>query len=103
MTDTQAEIHRPAPATFDSECQTSESESRIFLRKLLNRNVKIKITDGRVLIGTYLCTDKNANIVLGCCKEYPISDSPQASTKSKHTFPYFIVYFLFCSSFTSLL
>jgi small nuclear ribonucleoprotein (snRNP)-like protein len=44
--------------------------NRVFISKLLNRNMKIQITDGRVLIGNFLCTDKDSNIILGCCQEY---------------------------------
>nr|CAI5861913.1 unnamed protein product [Callosobruchus analis] len=28
------------------------------------------MTDGRVLIGVFLCTDRDANIILGSCSEY---------------------------------
>lgn len=41
-----------------------------WLKSLLNKNLRVKITDGRVLIGIFLCTDKDSNIVLGSCKEY---------------------------------
>ena len=34
----------------------SMSNGRIFLESLLNKNVKIEITDGRTLVGQYLCT-----------------------------------------------
>jgi len=40
------------------------------LRRLLNRNMKITMTDGRTLIGMFLCTDKNCNVILGSCQEY---------------------------------
>lgn len=28
------------------------------------------MTDGRVLIGIFLCTDRDANVILGSCSEY---------------------------------
>lgn len=40
------------------------------LSQWLNRNMKVKITDGRTLIGIFLCTDKDQNIILGSCQEY---------------------------------
>lgn len=46
------------------------------ISKLLNKTMKVKITDGRTLIGTFLCTDKMANIVLGSCLEYINFESP---------------------------
>ncbi|CAB0045022.1 unnamed protein product [Trichogramma brassicae] len=32
------------------------------------------MTDGRILIGSFLCTDRDANIILGLCAEY-LSDN----------------------------
>ena len=46
------------------------SQGRRLLRSFLNKNMKIKLTDGRVLIGIFLCTDKDANVILGTCDEY---------------------------------
>lgn len=40
------------------------------LRSWLNKNMKIKMTDGRTLIGIFLCTDKDKNVILGSCSEY---------------------------------
>ncbi|CAB3247377.1 unnamed protein product [Arctia plantaginis] len=40
------------------------------LRKWLNTNFRIEMTDGRVLIGVFLCTDRDANVILGACSEY---------------------------------
>jgi len=31
--------------------------------------MKIEMTDGRILIGTFVCTDKDANIILSACSE----------------------------------
>lgn len=55
----------------DSSKQIDPSLSnRQLLSKWLNKTLKVQITDGRTLIGIFLCTDKNSNIVLGSCKEY---------------------------------
>lgn len=44
------------------------------LRSWLNKPLRIKMTDGRTLIGVFFCTDRDANIILGSCTEYlPIS------------------------------
>ncbi|KAK2168282.1 hypothetical protein LSH36_18g01074 [Paralvinella palmiformis] len=47
-----------------------KTEGRALLEKLLNKNMKIKMTDGRTLIGIFVCTDKDRNVILGSCKEY---------------------------------
>ncbi|XP_017848551.1 N-alpha-acetyltransferase 38, NatC auxiliary subunit [Drosophila busckii] len=42
------------------------------LQKWLGRVLRIVITDGRVLVGFFNCTDRDANIVLSMCAEYLI-------------------------------
>lgn len=32
--------------------------------------MKIQMTDGRTLIGIFLCTDRDRNVILGSCEEY---------------------------------
>jgi len=49
---------------------SSSTESRDYIRKLLNKLIRVKLTDGRVLVGQFLCTDKEANVILGSCAEY---------------------------------
>lgn len=61
------------------------SPNREFLSKLLNKTMRVKITDGRTLIGTFLCTDKNANIVLGSALEFVNFDA--ASTSPGNALP----------------
>jgi small nuclear ribonucleoprotein (snRNP)-like protein len=39
--------------------------------------MKIKLTDGRILIGIFLCTDKDANVILGTCAEYLSDESAE--------------------------
>ncbi|KPI92568.1 PREDICTED: N-alpha-acetyltransferase 38, NatC auxiliary subunit [Papilio xuthus] len=47
-----------------------EIDGKSKLRKWLNMNFRIEMTDGRVLIGVFLCTDRDANVILGACSEY---------------------------------
>lgn len=44
--------------------------SRAKLQLWLYRAMRIVITDGRILIGIFLCTDSKANVILGACTEY---------------------------------
>ena len=38
--------------------------------------MKVVISDGRVLIGEFMCTDNERNLILGNCDEYiPMSES----------------------------
>ncbi|XP_016930265.3 N-alpha-acetyltransferase 38, NatC auxiliary subunit [Drosophila suzukii] len=49
---------------------TSLTPGRRKLQKWLGRVLRIVITDGRVLVGFFNCTDRDANIVLSMCAEY---------------------------------
>lgn len=40
------------------------------LRSWLNKTLRIEMSDGRILIGVFLCTDRDANVILGSCSEY---------------------------------
>jgi len=46
------------------------SPGALKLRSWLNKTLKIKMSDGRTLTGVFLCTDQDANIILGSCSEY---------------------------------
>uniref|UniRef100_A0A194ANC0 Putative N-alpha-acetyltransferase 38, NatC auxiliary subunit-like protein n=1 Tax=Pinctada fucata TaxID=50426 RepID=A0A194ANC0_PINFU len=48
----------------------TESEGKKKLSKWLNKSMKIQMTDGRTLIGVFLCTDRDRNVILGSCEEY---------------------------------
>ncbi|XP_047347466.1 N-alpha-acetyltransferase 38, NatC auxiliary subunit isoform X2 [Vespa velutina] len=60
--------------TLDSE----ESPAKQKLRGWLNRHLRIKMTDGRVLTGAFLCTDRDANVILGSCIEFLSEDHTEA-------------------------
>ena len=50
-----------------------ESEERSgvkLLKSWLNKNMKVEMSDGRVLVGIFLCTDKAGNVIVGSCNEY---------------------------------
>lgn len=36
------------------------------------------MTDGRVLTGAFLCTDRDANVILGSCSEYLSEEHTEA-------------------------
>ncbi|EGK97175.1 AGAP013238-PA, partial [Anopheles gambiae str. PEST] len=43
---------------------------RELLRSWLNRLFRIKMTDGRILSGYFVCTDADANVVLQATSEF---------------------------------
>jgi len=54
----------------DYEIPKGKSQGRLKLESWLNACMKIEMTDGRTLIGQFLCTDRDCNIILGSCYEY---------------------------------
>ncbi|XP_051900656.1 N-alpha-acetyltransferase 38, NatC auxiliary subunit [Pristis pectinata] len=46
------------------------SQARQTLESLLNKSMRIRMTDGRTLIGLFLCTDRDCNVILGSAQEY---------------------------------
>lgn len=56
----------------------SASSARQKLSSYLGNQMKVVISDGRVLIGEFMCTDKERNLILGNCDEYiPMSEYDQ--------------------------
>ncbi|OTA64160.1 Sm-like ribonucleo protein [Hypoxylon sp. EC38] len=47
-----------------------KEEAEAFLKSLLNKNLRIETTDGRLFIGTFKCTDAHSNVVLSLTYEY---------------------------------
>ncbi|CAG2176619.1 unnamed protein product [Oppiella nova] len=47
-----------------------KSPLRLRLESWLNKNMKILMSDGRTLVGIFLCTDRDRNVILGSCLEY---------------------------------
>lgn len=43
---------------------------KALLQSWLKRKMKIKLTDGRIVVGVFMCTDSECNIILGQCREY---------------------------------
>ncbi|XP_073479070.1 N-alpha-acetyltransferase 38, NatC auxiliary subunit isoform X2 [Aquarana catesbeiana] len=46
------------------------NNARRKLQTLLNKNMRIEMTDGRSLIGCFLCTDRDCNVILGSAQEF---------------------------------
>lgn len=54
---------------IDNEASESLTPGRAKLRSWLNKVFRIVMTDGRTLVGDFLCTDGDANVILGVCSE----------------------------------
>lgn len=50
--------------------QISGLQGRELLQTILNKWMKITLTDGRTLTGNFLCVDRDANIIIGSAIEY---------------------------------
>lgn len=43
---------------------------RAKIQSWLDKSLRITMTDGRILVGDFLCTDRSGNVILGLCYEY---------------------------------
>lgn len=59
----------PVHTQVQSEVSSS-SHARQKLEGLLNKNMRIRMTDGRTLVGLFLCTDRDCNVILGSAQEF---------------------------------
>ncbi|KAM8899456.1 N-alpha-acetyltransferase 38, NatC auxiliary subunit isoform 2-T2 [Spinachia spinachia] len=62
-------IEENGPSTHQPEVSPS-FQARQKLEALLNKNMKIRMTDGRTLVGLFLCTDRDCNVILGSAQEF---------------------------------
>lgn len=70
--ETSENCSTPESGTVSTQLSSlsEELQSRQNLEGWLNRFMRIKMTDGRILIGAFVCTDRDRNIILGSCDEY---------------------------------
>ncbi|XP_068960187.1 N-alpha-acetyltransferase 38, NatC auxiliary subunit isoform X1 [Petaurus breviceps papuanus] len=58
----------------DSDGEREDSAVAVRARRrlegLLNKNMRIRMTDGRTLVGCFLCTDRDCNVILGSAQEF---------------------------------
>ena len=41
----------------------------------MNKKMRIEMVDGRTLVGVFLCTDRERNVILGSANEYVTGES----------------------------
>lgn len=56
---------------------TDVDNARSQIKDWLHKPMRVSITDGRVLVGVLLCTDRDRNLILGNCNEYIGTPSEQ--------------------------
>ena len=44
--------------------------AKALLTELLNKRLRVRIRDGRVIDGNLMCTDREKNIVISNCEEF---------------------------------
>lgn len=64
------ELKQAKEKIFKAYMDNKVTPSRAKLQLWLYRTLRIVMTDGRVLIGVFLCTDADANVIFGVCSEY---------------------------------
>ncbi|KAI0810361.1 hypothetical protein GGR55DRAFT_136034 [Xylaria sp. FL0064] len=48
----------------------TKAEAEEYLKSLLNKTLRIYVTDGRMFIGTFKCTDTDRNVIISLTYEY---------------------------------
>ncbi|KAI1425118.1 hypothetical protein F5Y12DRAFT_393301 [Xylaria sp. FL1777] len=48
----------------------TKAEAEVYLKSLINKTLRIYVTDGRMFIGTFKCTDTDCNVVISLTYEY---------------------------------
>lgn len=46
------------------------SKAREILKGYLSKRLRVEVSDGRIIEGNFMCTDRDRNIVLGSCEEF---------------------------------
>ncbi|XP_058684460.1 N-alpha-acetyltransferase 38, NatC auxiliary subunit, partial [Poecile atricapillus] len=59
-----------APAVSAGPGVPEPPRGRQRLESLLNRSLRIRMSDGRTLVGAFLCTDRQSNVILGSAQEF---------------------------------
>ncbi|XP_017779869.1 PREDICTED: N-alpha-acetyltransferase 38, NatC auxiliary subunit [Nicrophorus vespilloides] len=68
------------PETEPNEREAPMSAGAMKLKSWLNKPLRVEMSDKRILVGMFLCTDRDANIILGSCSEY-LPDGENASNE----------------------
>ncbi|XP_012868770.1 PREDICTED: N(alpha)-acetyltransferase 38, NatC auxiliary subunit isoform X1 [Dipodomys ordii] len=81
----------------DSDGEREDSpaaRARQQLEALLNKTMRIRMTDGRTLVGCFLCTDRDCNVILGSAQEFlkpsgqcPRNAHPSGNVHARHLIP----------------
>ncbi|KAB0367991.1 hypothetical protein FD755_021315 [Muntiacus reevesi] len=59
-----------ADSDGEREEDSPAARARQQLEALLNKTMRIRMTDGRTLVGCFLCTDRDCNVILGSAQEF---------------------------------
>lgn len=70
--DTRPESPAQGKAETKDHDNNQDTPAIATLRALLGKELRIAITDGRIFLGNFACTDKDLNIVLTSVYEFPL-------------------------------
>lgn len=63
-------VFRPEQDSDGEREDSPAARARQQLEALLNKTMRIRMTDGRTLVGCFLCTDRDCNVILGSAQEF---------------------------------
>ncbi|XP_010338108.2 N-alpha-acetyltransferase 38, NatC auxiliary subunit isoform X1 [Saimiri boliviensis] len=65
-----ASVHGKRSDSDGEREDSAAARARQQLEALLNKTMRIRMTDGRTLVGCFLCTDRDCNVILGSAQEF---------------------------------
>ncbi|EAQ92801.1 hypothetical protein CHGG_01036 [Chaetomium globosum CBS 148.51] len=71
----------------DEGNEEGEGDSRAFLERLINKNLRVTTTDSRMFWGTFVCTDHESNLILKHAYEYRHPDPKKVAALAQATIP----------------
>ncbi|KAM5127184.1 LOW QUALITY PROTEIN: N-alpha-acetyltransferase 38, NatC auxiliary subunit-like [Callospermophilus lateralis] len=63
-------VFRPEQDSDGEREDSPAARARQQLEALLNKTMHIRMTDGRTLVGCFLCTNRDCNVILGSAQEF---------------------------------
>jgi small nuclear ribonucleoprotein (snRNP)-like protein len=64
--------------------QPAASRARAVFDQWLNKPMRIVLTDKRVVVGIFLCTDQQSNVILGTSREYLNTEAEAAGEEPRN-------------------
>ena len=70
---------------MDANEKSEYEKAKVLLNGYLNERLRVTISDGRVIDGRLICTDRDCNLVLSNCEEFLSKEEMSKEEMSKYS------------------